>query len=110
LTIAQVELGRGPVDFKVSSGTLRRLLIEVKKAHNGKFWNGLDGQLPSYLISDSSEEGWFLAIRYRNNKQSEQRMKVLRGRVDNAAAKSKKTLRYIAIDARRPASASNIKP
>lgn len=36
----EVELGRGPVDFKASSGTTARLLIEVKKLHNGKFWNG----------------------------------------------------------------------
>lgn len=42
----EVELGRGPVDFKASSGTSARVLIEMKKEHNGKFWNGLEGQLP----------------------------------------------------------------
>ena len=49
----EVELGRGPVDFKASSGTSARLLIEVKKLHNGRFWNGLRYQLPSYLQSDN---------------------------------------------------------
>ncbi len=43
----EVELGRGPVDFKLSRGTSARMVIEIKKAHNGKFWNGLDHQLPS---------------------------------------------------------------
>ena len=33
----EVELGRGPVDFKVSAGHNIRLLIEVKKAHTGTF-------------------------------------------------------------------------
>ncbi|MEE3127543.1 MAG: hypothetical protein VX494_10055 [Actinomycetota bacterium] len=106
----EVELGRGPVDFKISSGASKRLLIEIKKAHNGKFWNGLDLQLPSYLVSDKATEGWFVAIRYRNNKQSATRMKELPGRVSSAATSSGKTLHYQAVDARRPASASKISP
>jgi hypothetical protein len=104
----EVELGRGPVDFKASSGARIRLLIEVKKAHNGKFWNGLDAQLPSYLVSDQALEGWFVSIRYRNNKASEQRMKELPARVRAAADATRKSLRYKAIDARRPNSASKL--
>lgn len=106
----EVDLGRGPVDFKVSSGTSKRLLIEIKKAHNGKFWNGLDSQLPSYLVSDQAMEGWFVPIRYRNNKASEQRMKELPGRVKKAATATGKNLRYLNADGRRPPSASKIKP
>jgi hypothetical protein len=45
----EVELGRGPVDFKFTNGYERRALLEIKKLHNGKFWNGLTAQLPSYL-------------------------------------------------------------
>lgn len=104
----EVELGRGPVDFKASSGTSIRLLIEIKKAHNGKFWNGLDAQLASYLVSDQAVEGWFVAIRYRNNKASEQRMKELPARVRAAADATRKSLQYKAIDARRPSSASKL--
>lgn len=61
----EVELGRGPVDFKVTSGHSFRLLIEVKKVHRGQFWNGLNDQLPSYLASDQTTEGWFVAVQYR---------------------------------------------
>ncbi len=64
----EVELGRGPVDFKASSGTTARLLIEVKKLHNGKFWNGLNHQLPSYMTSDDATHGWFIAVQYRSNR------------------------------------------
>jgi hypothetical protein len=104
----EVELGRGPVDFKASSGSSLRLLIEIKKAHNGKFWNGLDAQLPSYLTSDDCKEGWFVAIRYRNNKASELRMKELPDRVTVASTNSGKSLHYTAVDARKPLSASKI--
>ncbi len=48
----EVELGRGPVDLKISSGSQHRLLVEVKKPHSGTFWNGLEAQLPSYMKSD----------------------------------------------------------
>jgi hypothetical protein len=104
----EVDLGRGPVDFKVSSGSSMRLLIEIKKAHNGKFWHGLDTQLPSYLLSDNSSEGWLLAIRYRDNKASEERMKELPDMVSKRAHEIARTLRYKAVDARRTVSASKI--
>jgi hypothetical protein len=103
----EVELGRGPVDFKVASGSALRLLIEVKKAHNGKFWNGLEVQLPSYLRSDDSSDGWFVAIRYRNNRASELRIRELPRMVAGCAKRTGKRIRFVAIDARRKLSASN---
>jgi hypothetical protein len=63
----EVELGRGPVDFKVTSGSKYRLLIEVKKVHNGTFWNGLEAQLISYMKSDDCQNGWYLAVRNRDD-------------------------------------------
>jgi hypothetical protein len=102
----EVELGRGPVDFKVASGSRVRLLIEVKKAHNGKFWHGLQTQLPSYLKSDAAQHGWYVAIRYRNNKASQDRMNELPAIVRTTAANTGKQLQYAAIDARPKDSAS----
>lgn len=104
----EVELGRGPVDFKVSSGTTARLLIEVKKLHNGKFWNGLRYQLPSYLTSDDATHGWFISLQYRSNKSATDRLKLLPAEVSLVSGKINKNLRYTAVDARRPVSASNI--
>lgn len=104
----EVELGRGPVDFKVASGAKIRLLIELKKAHNGRFWNGLTSQLPSYLTSDASSEGWFVAIRYRSNKTSQNRMNELPAMVAKCAQLSGKTIRYSWIDARPKDSASRL--
>lgn len=104
----EVELGRGPVDFKVSSGTTMRLLIEVKKAHNGRFWHGLQEQLPSYLTSDGASEGWYVAIRYRNNRASQQRMTELPEMVADLQSRIDKKIHYAAIDARPKESASRI--
>ena len=105
----EVELGRGPVDFKASSGAHARLLVEVKKVHNGKFWNGLRDQLLSYLVSDDTDEGWFVAIRYRDVKSSADRISRLPAEVQAVADQTGKTLHFMTIDARKPPSASKIR-
>ena len=103
----EVELGRGPVDFKLSCGTSKKLLIEIKKVHNGKFWNGLEAQLASYMTSDGAGEGWFVAVRYRDNKTSERRVKELPERV-RALNNGLKHFKYFVIDARPKLSASKL--
>lgn len=106
----EVELGRGPVDFKASSGTAIRALIEVKKEDNGKFWNGLEAQLPSYLMSDECDEGWYIVLRFRSNRPSDKRLRELPTVVQAAATRVGKKLHYAVVDARRKESASNIEP
>lgn len=96
------------MDFKASSGTTARLLIEVKKLHNGTFWNGLNHQLPSYMTSDDATHGWFIAVQYRSNRGAIDRLKMLPAQVALIAQKTSKTFRYTAVDARRPLSASKI--
>lgn len=63
----EVNLGRGPVDFKFSSGYENRVLIEVKLAKNTKFWNGLEKQLVKYLEVEEIKNGFFLVICYNEN-------------------------------------------
>lgn len=104
----EVQLGRGPVDFKVSSGAKLRLLIEVKKVENARFWNGLQNQLPSYMESDQTNEGWLVAIQYRETKSSTEKVALLPGQVSKIASENKKTLHYISINACPPLSASKI--
>ena len=106
----EVELGRGPVDFKASSGTSIKLLIEMKKEHNGKFWNGLQAQVPSYLQSDECKEGWYVVLRFRSNKPSDLRLRQLPDVVRRVADETNTTLHYRVVDARPKESASNIEP
>lgn len=105
----EVNLGRGPVDFKISSGAALRLLIEAKKLHNGDFWNGLENQLPSYLTSDQTRDGWLLAIRYRTGGISDKRAAELPRRVRAVNQQTGMTVSFTTIDARPKTSASKIK-
>lgn len=105
----EVDLGRGPVDFKLSKGISARVLIEVKKLHNGKFWHGLKKQLPSYLASDNATHGWLLAVQYRDSESSETRRQKLPSEVARIASETNKHIRYTLVDARPKESASNIK-
>lgn len=106
----EVYLGRGSVDFKFSNGYSRRALLEIKKLHNGKFWNGLTAQLPSYLKSDECDDGWFMSIQYRDEGASRKRLPRLQSEVRLAADRTRKNLRYKAIDARPKLSASELGP
>ena len=60
----EANIGRGPVDFKVSQGHKFRTLLEVKLARNTKFWNGIEKQLPKYLQAEGVKIGYFLVIVY----------------------------------------------
>ncbi|MDN5746847.1 MAG: hypothetical protein L0H31_17280 [Nocardioidaceae bacterium] len=82
----------------------------MKKLHNGKFWNGLRDQLPSYMTSDDATHGWFIAVQYRSNKGAVDRLRQLPAEVSMVATASGKHISYSAVDARRPPSASNIRP
>jgi hypothetical protein len=104
----EVEIGRGPVDFKFSNGYSRRALLEVKKLHNGKFWNGLEAQLPTYMKGDDVQHGFFMAIQYRSGKAADQRARALPVRVKKAAKKQRRSLQFKLVDARKPLSASNL--
>lgn len=105
---AEVNLGRGPVDFKFSTGYERRVHLEVKKLHNGKFWNGLEQQLPSYMCSDQVSEGWFLVIRYRDGRRWDGRVRELPERVANIGQRRQINLHSLVVDARPAASASSL--
>jgi len=56
------DIGRGPVDFKVSRGYALRALLEVKLAKNSRFWNGLRAQLPTYQNAERVRTGYFIVI------------------------------------------------
>ncbi len=105
---SEVNLGRGPVDFKFSTGYSCRAHIEVKKLHNGKFWNGLERQLPAYMRSDQVENGWFLVIRYRDGKKWDKRLQSIPARLARVNQDKHLNLSYLTIDARRQLSASKL--
>ncbi|MEL6064698.1 MULTISPECIES: hypothetical protein [unclassified Methylobacterium] len=54
---AEVNDGRGPVDFKISRGAFDKTLIEMKLAKNTKLKQNLEKQLPIYQASSSAKKG-----------------------------------------------------
>ena len=71
--------GSGPVDFKCSQGYSKRVLIETKLMRNTRYWNGLEKQLPQYMLAEGIEKGIFLLVAYTTeefNKASEFKRKI----------------------------------
>jgi hypothetical protein len=104
----EVELGRGPVDFKFSSGYRRRALLEIKKLDNTRFWKGLRKQLPSYLKSDECRNGWFVAIQYNTNAASKKLAKELPAEIRKVAKHHRVRLSYKLVDAQPKDAASRL--
>ncbi|MGE5410176.1 MAG: hypothetical protein ACM3MI_04385 [Clostridiales bacterium] len=104
----EVNIGRGPVDFKVSQGYEIRALLELKLVKNSKFWNGLKAQLPKYLEAESIDVGFFIVIAF-----TDKDFKKINNILPIADSINKRTglkLEPLIIDARpNPISASKIK-
>jgi len=103
----EVNIGRGPVDFKTSHGYAFRALLELKLARNGKFWNGLEKQLPKYQEAENVSIGYFVIIVQRETDFD--RLKNIRKRVEELNKKTKYKIIPIIVDAQRePPSASRL--
>jgi hypothetical protein len=95
----EIDLGCGSVDFKFSNGFAQRAILEVKLVSNGKFWSGLEKQLPTYQEVEGSQLGYFMAVAFTDdelNKTTE-----LAARAKKVAATYKSDLRFVVIDARK---------
>lgn len=67
----EVNIGRGPVDFKMSSGFSCRALFELKLASNTRFRHGLSQQLPTYLNAEKADFGIFIAFVFTSKEQED---------------------------------------
>jgi len=103
----EVNIGRGPVDFKMSQGHEFRALLELKLAKNTKFWNGLSKQLPKYLEAEGVSIGYFISVLKTENDLK--RMKDIQARVEEVNQATEYQIRALFIDAtREKPSASNL--
>lgn len=103
----EANIGRGPVDFKVSKGYFLRTLIEIKLARNTKFWNGLQKQLPKYLEAEDIEFGFYLVV-VQEEKDIRKIIEISKILADTEK-KTNKKLNVVIVDARtNPASASKL--
>lgn len=105
----EVEVGRGPVDFKFSTSPTVRLLLGVKKLENGSFWNGLKAQLPIYMNSKKCRAGFLLAVQFSSTNAMLTRRSTLPRETTKIAKANGWDVFAITIDARPKVSASRAK-
>lgn len=100
-------IGRGPVDFKVSLGYNLRALLELKLAKNTKFWSGLSKQLPKYLEAENIQIGYFVVIMF--NETDYQRASDIVEQVQEVRKATGRDIRHVLVDAAaNPPSASKL--
>jgi hypothetical protein len=97
--------GRGPVDFKISSGYAMRLNVEVKYSSNNKLVAGFQKQLPTYDQAEKSFHSIYLILRTKGPQGSIKRLEKLR---NGALADNKRSPDLIVVDARIQPSASKL--
>jgi len=56
------DAGRGPVDFKVSSGFNGKVLVEIKLTSNLQLRHGFEAQLPIYQKAEGATRGVYFVI------------------------------------------------
>lgn len=93
----EVNQGRGPVDFKFSSGYNKKVLLEIKLAKNTKFWQGINVQLPMYLTAEVARHGIFLVIMYR--KADYERTKGIQSAINRINLKNGLDIELVIVDA-----------
>jgi hypothetical protein len=103
----EADIGRGPVDFKVSHGYQLRVLFELKLAKNSKFWNGLEKQLPKYQEAEDVKVGYFVVVVYSD--KDIEKLSGIQKRVKKINENTGYEIKIIIVDARsNPPSASKL--
>lgn len=103
----EAEVGRGPVDFKVSRGYRMRSLIEVKLARNTRFWDGVAAQFPTYLKAEKVSAGYFVVVVY--TAADAQRIRSIQNAIATVNRESGLNVKALIVDARPKLSASRLR-
>ena len=93
----EVDTGRGIVDFQFSKGTDFQALIELKLGNHERYKDGLTYQLPTYLLAEQVNYGFFVLICYTQEIYEE--AKSLHQKAEELNQKYNKKIRFERIDA-----------
>lgn len=96
--------GRGPVDFKYSTGYKARVTVEVKYSTNTKLWGGWRKQLPIYNKAEKTKYSIFLVIRTSDKFKT---IEKIQASAIEAARRGRRTPKVFVIDGRPAPSASH---
>lgn len=101
----EVDAGAGPVDFKFSSGSSVKVLVEIKLSSNTKLRHSFEKQLPAYAKAESSQHNILLIVRTTASEKSINQVLAL---AKKAKDTGKKVPQIVVIDGRLKPSASNL--
>lgn len=94
--------GRGPVDFKLSRGSLDKVVVETKLTSNSQLRHGIEKQLPIYMAQEKTKQAIYLIIDNGHPKTLEN-FKIFYDELDVTI---RNKIKYIIIDATIKPSAS----
>lgn len=63
----EVNSGTGAIDFKISKGYGKRVLVEMKLSTNGNITHGFSKQLPTYEQSESTKRSFLVIVQVSKN-------------------------------------------
>lgn len=87
-------VGRGPVDFKLSKGAIGKVLVEVKLTSNGQLKHGIETQLPIYMTQEKAQKAIYLIIDNGHRRALENFYKFY----NDLDSKIKKSILFVVID------------
>lgn len=97
VTSPEVDTGRGIVDFQLSKGADLQALVELKLGNNGRYEDGLDFQLPIYLLTEQVDYGFFVLVCYTQKIYEDAHS--LYQKADELSQKYNKKIKFERIDA-----------
>ena len=101
----EADTGNGPVDFKVASGFMGRVLVEIKLSSNGKLVPGYTRQLETYKAAEETHKGYYIVIDVgQMGGKANELLKVK----NEAVGKGNKVSQIVFIDGTRKPSASKL--
>lgn len=103
---AEVNAGRGPVDFKFSNGQRAPVLVELKLSSSTQLLHGFERQLSAYEAAEDTDLSVYLVI---YNGFGDSKLQRLRERVEEAKTAGKRTPEVIVVDATQKPSGSRLR-
>ncbi len=104
----EVDLGRGPVDFKFSSGWELRCHLEVKLMSSTKLKRGAEAQLPQYMKTEKIQSAYYVCIGFRDREFEHERLEEVREACRAMQLESHYKITPVFVDARPRDSASKL--
>lgn len=95
--------GRGPVDFKFSSGKRAKVLVEIKLTSNSQLVHGFEKQVGEYEKAEKPHQSYYLILEVTDSKNYQQKLNTS---IAEALNTEKRTPMVHYVNARRQNSAS----